>query len=202
MTFLDQKDIEKEYLKKKMLWGSKPNKLVVKIADMLQTGSVLDLGAGEGRNALYLAKRGFKVTGVDISKNAINKLSNFSKIANLNIKILNKDISKLDFNNKFDLILCIATIQFLDRKKISLLIKKMKLSTKDNGINILTGFTNKDRGFKKHPELYFLKSNELKKYYLDFDILQYEEYSIQDNHGKPHQHHMACIVAKKCQGAQ
>ena len=46
-----------------------PSQEIRDIASRLPTGSrVLDLGSGEGRNALFLAERGFAVTAVDISE--------------------------------------------------------------------------------------------------------------------------------------
>lgn len=51
-----------------------PSQEIRDIASQLPTGSrVLDLGSGEGRNALFLAERGFDVTAVDISEAGIRR---------------------------------------------------------------------------------------------------------------------------------
>jgi SAM-dependent methyltransferase len=49
------------------LWSRDPNPLLVEFAAALAPGRALDLGAGEGRNAIWLAKRGWRVTALDVS---------------------------------------------------------------------------------------------------------------------------------------
>lgn len=73
MTFLDQNKISEGYKRKDYLWGIKPNRFVIKVPELIRGGSVLDIGVGEGRNAFFLAEKGFEVTGIDISKEAIVK---------------------------------------------------------------------------------------------------------------------------------
>ncbi|MDX1619666.1 MAG: class I SAM-dependent methyltransferase, partial [Nitriliruptorales bacterium] len=55
-------------------WGREPNTTVAEIVAPLTPGDVLDLGAGEGRNAHWLADRGWRVTAVDISSVALETL--------------------------------------------------------------------------------------------------------------------------------
>ena len=49
------------------LWSPKPNALLAELAAELTPGRAVDLGAGEGRNAIWLATQGWSVTAVDIS---------------------------------------------------------------------------------------------------------------------------------------
>jgi SAM-dependent methyltransferase len=48
-------------------WSSEPNALVAELLDGLPPGDAVDLAAGEGRHALWLAARGWRVTAVDFS---------------------------------------------------------------------------------------------------------------------------------------
>jgi 2-polyprenyl-3-methyl-5-hydroxy-6-metoxy-1,4-benzoquinol methylase len=59
------------YQEKGALWGAAPNEFLVEITEDLEPGTVLDLGCGQGRNSLWLASRGFTVTGLDLSPVAI-----------------------------------------------------------------------------------------------------------------------------------
>ncbi|MEK6923472.1 MAG: methyltransferase domain-containing protein, partial [Nanoarchaeota archaeon] len=61
------------YKTSKCFWGSKPHAIIKEILNFKRSGDVLDLGVGEGRDALFLAKNGFSVTGVDISETGIQK---------------------------------------------------------------------------------------------------------------------------------
>lgn len=64
---------DKKYEESELVWGAPPNELLVEYATALPHGQALDLACGEGRNALWLATRGWEVTGVDYSAVAIEK---------------------------------------------------------------------------------------------------------------------------------
>jgi SAM-dependent methyltransferase len=53
-------------------FNKQPNALMVKTVHGKKPGKALDIGMGQGRNALYLAQQGWDVTGVDISEVGIN----------------------------------------------------------------------------------------------------------------------------------
>lgn len=56
-----------------LLWSAEPNRFVVEEAARLEPKRALDLAAGEGRNAVWLAERGWQVTAVDFSRVAIER---------------------------------------------------------------------------------------------------------------------------------
>ncbi|AWW41241.1 SAM-dependent methyltransferase [Streptomyces sp. AS58] len=55
------------------VWSGRPNRLLVDEATDLAPGSALDLGCGEGGDVVWLASRGWRVTGVDISATALER---------------------------------------------------------------------------------------------------------------------------------
>jgi SAM-dependent methyltransferase len=55
------------------LWSGNPNPHLISEADSLAAGSALDVGAGEGADAIWLARRGWRVTAVDISSVALDR---------------------------------------------------------------------------------------------------------------------------------
>ncbi len=61
------------YQEAECVWGTKPDYLLLKYAPQIPDGPVLDLGVGEGRNALFFAMKGHKVHGIDISQAAVEK---------------------------------------------------------------------------------------------------------------------------------
>lgn len=61
------------YRERGAVWGSEPNRFLVDVASDLEPGTALDLGCGQGRNALWLASRGFTVTGLDLSPVAVGQ---------------------------------------------------------------------------------------------------------------------------------
>lgn len=73
---------------------------------------VLDIACGSGRHSLELARRGFDVTGFDLSKFLINEAEKnlkSSKEKNLKLKFLIKDMRDFNFKNSFDVAVNIFT---------------------------------------------------------------------------------------------
>ncbi|MBI2168012.1 MAG: class I SAM-dependent methyltransferase [Actinobacteria bacterium] len=70
---MDAADWDRRYEGAELLWTAEPNRfLVAEVAD-LPPGRALDLACGEGRNAVWLAERGWQVVGVDFSPVGLNK---------------------------------------------------------------------------------------------------------------------------------
>ncbi|MCS7134969.1 MAG: class I SAM-dependent methyltransferase [Candidatus Aenigmarchaeota archaeon] len=91
-------------------------------------GFVLDVGCGNARNIIPLAKKGLKCVGIDFAKNMIKNALNLCKKNNVKVDFVIADMLYLPFKNKtFDTCLCIATLHHLDsRLKRILALKEMK----------------------------------------------------------------------------
>lgn len=63
----------RKYAEAESLWSTTPNRFLVAETSHLEPGRALDLACGEGRNAIWLASRGWEVTGVDFADVAIAK---------------------------------------------------------------------------------------------------------------------------------
>jgi 2-polyprenyl-3-methyl-5-hydroxy-6-metoxy-1,4-benzoquinol methylase len=70
---VQREDWDKRYASVESLWSAKPNRFFVAEVEHLEPGRALDLACGEGQNAIWLATRGWDVTGVDYSEVAIAK---------------------------------------------------------------------------------------------------------------------------------
>ena len=66
-------DWDRRYASTENLWSSRPNRFLVAEVEHLEPGRALDLACGEGQNAIWLATRGWDVTGIDYSQVAIAK---------------------------------------------------------------------------------------------------------------------------------
>jgi SAM-dependent methyltransferase len=64
---------DRRYADRELVWTSQPNRFLVAEAATLAPGRALDVGCGEGRNAVWLAERGWEVTGVDFSEVGLDK---------------------------------------------------------------------------------------------------------------------------------
>jgi SAM-dependent methyltransferase len=64
---------EARYADTERVWSGRPNQTLVEVVGDLPAGRALDIGCGEGGDAIWLAQRGWHVTGVDISPTAIRR---------------------------------------------------------------------------------------------------------------------------------
>ena len=68
-----REDWNARYAQQELVWSAEPNRLFAAEVAALSPGRALDLACGEGRNAVWLAEQGWRVTGVDFSDVALAK---------------------------------------------------------------------------------------------------------------------------------
>jgi tellurite methyltransferase len=183
-----KKRFDEKYRETPGVFGNSPMPILEKAVEIIPSGKALDLGVGNGRNALYLLEKGFKVTGVDMSKEGIKLLrEKFPDESKL--KLIVKDVTKFETEEKFDLICAIGLLHFLELENINKLIKKIKGLTNPGGVNVIGAkMTQNFRGDLPHV----FKENELKEMYQEegWEIYWYKE--ISRPRGK-----VATIIARK-----
>ncbi|MBT4257569.1 methyltransferase domain-containing protein [archaeon] len=195
---LDQPYFEKEYSKTKgSYWGLKPGKRLIYFEKLLKRNSkILDLGCGTGRAALYLAKKGHKVTAIDISETGIEKLNEYAKKEKLKINSFVGDFNNYKIDGSYDAVVALFSIHFLQEKKVFNLIKNIKQKTKKNGFNFI-GVFRKSKGNKNN---YQFGNGELSTMYSDWEIISYKEFSKEEKHGKNgklHSHAISSLISQK-----
>jgi SAM-dependent methyltransferase len=92
---LDREEWDRRYAGSELLWSAEPNRFLVAEVAGLPPGRALDLACGEGRNAVWLARRGWRVTGVDFSEVAIEKARRLAAARKVAVEWLVGDL--LDF---------------------------------------------------------------------------------------------------------
>lgn len=99
---------------------------------------ILDIGCGSGTLSLYLASKGNKVKGIDVSKKAIKSCKQSAKNLGLtqNTNFIIGDFLKINIKEKFDLIICNEVLEHI--KKDDSAISKIAKLLKNNGILILS----------------------------------------------------------------
>jgi SAM-dependent methyltransferase len=70
---MDQASWDRRYSQAELIWSATPNQFFAEEVAALAPGRALDLGTGEGRNAVWLAERGWDTTAVDFSATGIEK---------------------------------------------------------------------------------------------------------------------------------
>ncbi|MBN1622015.1 MAG: class I SAM-dependent methyltransferase [Endomicrobiales bacterium] len=82
---------------------------------------ILDIGCGTGRHSIELAKRGYTVTGIDLSESQLNAARKKALNERLNINFVQADARKSIFNNEFDLaiMLCEGGFSLMETDKMN-----------------------------------------------------------------------------------
>ncbi|GAA1945467.1 class I SAM-dependent methyltransferase [Amycolatopsis minnesotensis] len=82
----------------------RPNDRLTEVVTRLPPGDVLDLGCGDGGDALWLAGQGWRVTAVDISAVAVERLTGLARLRGLNITAGRHDLNESFPDGRFDLV--------------------------------------------------------------------------------------------------
>ena len=145
-----------------------------KILKYKKSGSVLDLGTGTGRNALFLGEKGFEVTALDSVKSKLTALRKIARERMIPLKIKWANMATFKPAKQYDVVLALVSLHFLKDSQIAETIKRIKEYTRVGGLNVITVHTKKNIG-KKHERAHLFKKNELKGYYRNWQILEYRE---------------------------
>ena len=136
-----------KYYETENLFGEPYPELIDFFTKEIKNGKILDLGCGQGRDAIVLAKLGFDVTGIDNSKVGIDQMNEIATSNNLPLKGVVADIFLFDDFENYDVILLNSMFHFSkkDKAKEIAFIKNIISKIKENGIII---FCIQDTGTK------------------------------------------------------
>lgn len=102
---MDSHGWDARYQENELVWSAEPNVFLPPIVDGLEVGTALDLACGEGRNAIWLARRGWNVTGVDYSPVGIEKAKRIAGDTDVDWVIA--DVTTYNPGRTFDLVMTI-----------------------------------------------------------------------------------------------
>ena len=116
-----------KYYQTENLFGEPYPELIEFFAEYHKKGKLLDLGCGQGRDAVALARLGYSVTGIDNSQVGIDQMNQIGKVENLNLVGQVDDIYAFDRFDQFDIVLLDSMFHFAkkDKEKEIGLIKKI-----------------------------------------------------------------------------
>lgn len=175
---------------------------IVGLADMLpEDARVLDIGCGDGRNALYMAERGFEVDAFDVSLAGIDKLRSRCRARDASVAAWVQDAGRFAFRHEYDLVVLHGVLHLLDRQVWRRLLEAVRKNTKVCGWNVAVVFTNR---LPPPPDLAprvrgLFEEGELREQYQDWLVTRWEAYTLEDEHpgGVRHRHPVNKIVAQK-----
>lgn len=184
-------------------FSAQPNATVVEFEHLLDKRSnIIEVGCGEGQNAIYLARQGFSnVDAFDISENGIAKLRRIACANNVQLNAFAADLTTYRFEKTYDLIMCFGTLHFVRKEDWRAFIERAKEHTAVGGIHIMQIFTDAVPASEDIAPFAvgLAKDGEIKDMYADWEILQFKSYIFDDEHpGVPkHQHASNKLAARR-----
>jgi SAM-dependent methyltransferase len=153
--------------------------LVENLSLLPKGGKALDIAMGTGRNALYLASLGFRVTGIDLSPVAVEKCREKAERLGLPIEALVADLERSPLpSNEYDLI---VNFYYLQRSLTAQIVAALRTG----GVLVFESFTIDQLQFgwgPKSPD-HLLRPGELREMFAEMEPLLYHEGVVQGDRG-------------------
>jgi tellurite methyltransferase len=151
--------------------ASRPAEFLVEHIALLPVGRVLDVAAGNGRNAVYLAGLGFTVEGIDKSEESVAAAREAAREAGVTItmRVVDLELGRAVPEAAYDVIIC---FNYLQRS----LLPQIREGVRRGGMVVYETFTVDQAQFgrPRNPD-HLLRYNELLEMFRDFRCLRYRE---------------------------
>lgn len=185
-------------------WGKAPSSMcyeVLKLRPPTRKLKVLDIGCGEGKDAVFFARNGYDVTGIEISDAGLNKARKLAEEAGVGIKLISADILKHRLDTCYDILFSSGALNCIKPEMRDEIFENYKEHTSADGLNVFNIHIDK-------PFIYQIPgkgstdtkwiSGELFTHYHDWLIMDCAEYIFDCNSsGVAHRHAMNRIIAQK-----
>lgn len=95
---------DERYSAPQRVWSGNPNPWLVEVAADMEPGTALDVGCGEGADAIWLAERGWDVTGIDFSAAGLAHAAEQAEQAGVPVHWVRTDLTEWAPEERFDLV--------------------------------------------------------------------------------------------------
>jgi SAM-dependent methyltransferase len=153
----------------KPAFNTKPNEFLMQMAQGRKPGTALDVGMGQGRNAIWLAQQGWDVTGFDPADKAVAQAQQTADKLGVRLKTEIKGVEDFAFGeSRWDLIL----VSYAGGREFAATLEK---ALKPGGVLIIEGFhRDATKGRSIGPAVVF-DTGELPKLFPNLRAVRYEE---------------------------
>ena len=172
----------------------------------LQGGRALDVGCGQGRNALYLSQlsqHSFEVDAWDVNANSLQKLQQIIDAEGIQkIHVQQRDLNAdLSITGTYDFICCTVVMMFLEAPTVKPLIVQMQQATNVNGFNLIVCAMDTPDLPVQSDFPFAFKTGELSALYEGWNLVKYNEnvggLHRVDAEGNRIKQHFATLLARR-----
>ena len=200
-------DYDRRYHTEGYYWGLLPNDIcydIMKILPPIKPYRVLDIGCGEGKDAVFLAKCGYAVTAFDISEQGIEKAKRLAEHNKVQVRLFRADLFDYRPDTEYDIIFSSGTLHFMPQSERKDFFDSLKSHTNASGIHAVNVFVQKPfisrapDSTREEEKVNPWYSGELFGYYHDWLFHTCREDIFDCNSGGvPHKHCMDTLIAQK-----
>ncbi len=165
----DKERWNRKYGTEQYIFGKTPIAFLRENLHLLPKGKALDIAMGEGRNGVFLATKGFEVTGIDISETGLKKAHALAQEYGVSIETKVVDLEHYRLPPEtYDVIIC---AYYLQRDLFPQMIEALK----PGGVVVVETYTLDHVKYRpRFPRQYLLKPNELLHHFDELTILRYQ----------------------------
>lgn len=187
---------EERYATEEYVFGREPAAFLTDHADLLEPGATaLAVADGEGRNSVFMAERGLRVTALDFAPSAIAKARALAADKGVTVTFRETDVLSHDWAEAFDLVAGIF-IQFVGPDQRKSLFDGMRRSVRPGGLILLHGYTPEQiaLGTGGPPYVENMYTEDLlREAFGDWQILECRAYERDISEGRGHSGQSALI---------
>lgn len=184
-------------------WGQRPSAMCYRVLELMPPDRplrLLDIGCGEGRNAVFFARNGYYVTAFDLSPVGVEKTARMADEVGVALDLFTADLLDFRLEEPFDILFSTGTLHYIPPELRGKILGNYKQFTNPDGLHAFSVFVHKpfiprppDGEAMAHAWI----SGELFTHYHDWRIeFCTEEIFDCTSGGVPHQHAMNRILAR------
>jgi tellurite methyltransferase len=203
-TEATRKGYDGKYSGESYYWTTRPSKTCFEVLRRLPPDRplrLLDIGCGEGRNAIFFARNGYEVHAFDISGKGLMKTERLARQAGVAVRAFQADLNSFRLSETFDILFSTGTLHSADPSVREELFDNYKAFTSEGGLNVFSVFVTKPfiaPAPDADPNARPWRSGELLTFYHDWEIEWCaEEIFDCSSSGVPHRHAVNRVIARK-----
>lgn len=194
----DVSTYENDYQKEEYFWGVQPSTMCLKVLELLppvRPLKLLDIGCGEGKDAVFFARCGYDVSAFDISEAGLEKTKRLADKARVHVRAFRANLCDYRLDESYDILYSSGVLHYIKPELRDEVMADYKNHVNENGIAALHVFVKKPfiaqppekKEYSNH--FHHWKSGQLFTYFHDWYIEHCTEYVFDCNSsGIPHRH--------------